>query len=266
MLGLTDTHCHLNLNLFQEDLPDVLARAWDQGVQHILIPGIDLETSRLAVELSQRDPRLHAAVGFHPNDALKWDESAHQALEELASAPGVFAIGEIGLDYYRDHAPRDVQMRVLQAQLDLANTLNKPVVLHSRDSFDHLWKLLSAWQESLQASRSPLASRPGVLHSFEGDTAAASQVISHHFYLGISGPVTFKNAVQRQQTVTDLPLSALLLETDAPFLAPHPHRGMRNEPAFVGAVAEKIAALKQLDIGTVVQTCAQNANELFLWD
>lgn len=265
MVGLTDTHCHLNLNLFQQDLAEVLDRAWDQGVSHILIPGIDLETSRLAVEIACRDSRLHAAVGFHPNDALKWDEHAHEDLFRLGQLPEVVAIGEIGLDYYRDRAPKEIQMRVLRSQLDLAATLNKPIILHSRQAMLDLWPIIQTWCAGLQAQHSPLAPNPGVFHSYEGDTETANQLIAAHFYLGISGPVTFKNAFERQRIVTQIPTTALLLETDAPFLAPHPHRGERNEPAYVAAIAEKIAALQQLSLEKLIDTTATNAKTLFKW-
>ncbi|HZU87515.1 MAG TPA: TatD family hydrolase [Anaerolineaceae bacterium] len=266
MLGLTDTHCHLNLNLFQQDLAEVLARAWDQGIQHILIPGIDLETSHMAIEIARRDPRLHAAVGFHPNDALKWNISAHEELFQLAQSPEVVAIGEIGLDFYRDRAPKETQLRVLCAQLELAADLNKPVILHSRDAMADLWPILQTWQANLQTKSLPLSFHPGVFHSYEGDAETARQVIAAHFCLGISGPVTFKNALQRQQTVAALPMEALLLETDAPFLSPHPHRGERNEPSFVVPIAEKIATLKTMSLESVVNATTRNAHDLFNWN
>jgi TatD DNase family protein len=266
LVALTDTHCHLNLNLLQQDLAGVLARAWDQGLGHILIPGIDLETSRLAVEMAQRYPHLHAAVGIHPNDALEWNERTKEDLRCLAELPVVVAIGEIGLDYYHDRAPKDIQLRALHAQLEMALEVNKPVILHSRDAITDLWPIMQTWQEYLQIHKFPLAQRPGVFHSFEGNMETAAQIIQAHFYLGISGPVTFKSALQRQKMVAELPLESLLLETDAPFLAPHPHRGERNEPAYVALIARKIADLKQIEFEQVIEDSTRNANVLFEWD
>jgi len=262
---LTDTHCHLNLNMFQEDLESILERAWACGLSRILIPGIDLETSRSAVAMADRHPSIYAAVGVHPGDASTWDEQTLPALRELAQHPKVVGIGEIGLDYYRDRSPRPLQREVFRAQLALAGELGLPVVVHNRESTDDLWVELSAWQAELSQNNAPLAQRPGVLHSFDGSLAFAQQVISKHFFIGISGPVTYKNAQERQSTVAGLPLDHLLIETDAPYLTPHPHRGKRNEPAYVALVAEKIAALHGVALEQVHQTTWDNAAKLFRW-
>ena len=265
MASITDTHCHLNLNTFQEDLPAVLERAWKVGVERILIPGIDLPTSRMALDLAHRDPRLFAAVGVHPSNALTWDENTLSALEGLARDPKVVAIGEIGLDYYRDHAPRDLQRRIFAAQLDLASSLNLPVSIHSRSSFTDVWQIAAAWQAGLNSTGSPLATRPGVFHSFEGALDEAFQVTERGFLLGISGPVTFTNARARQEMVAGLPLSSLLVETDAPYLTPHPHRGKRNEPSFAQIIVNKIADLQQIEYDRVANQTTANAARLFAW-
>jgi TatD DNase family protein len=260
-----DTHCHLNFNLFEPDLSEVLDRAWQSGITRILMPGIDLETSRAVVNLCERDPRLYAAVGFHPNDATAWTDSAARELAELAHHPRVLAIGEIGLDYYRDRAPRDVQQHVLEAQLDLAAELGKPVVIHSRQSLVDLWPRLAHWQESLVKSGSPLSVAPGVLHSFDGNSVTALAAIEKNFFIGIGGPVTFRNANERQQLVKQLPLTGLVLETDAPFLAPQPVRGRRNEPAYIAMIAEKIAELHSQPLAQVAEVTTQNAGRLLGW-
>jgi TatD DNase family protein len=265
-LGLVDTHCHLNLDNFQDDLPAVLERAWENGIERILIPGIDIETSHKAVALAETHPNLYAAVGVHPNDALTWNGETPGILRELADHSKVAAVGEIGLDYYREHAPHSLQQKILRQQLELAAELNLPVVLHNRSSLADLWAILSEWQCELERTHSPLANRPGVLHSYEGDLAGARLAAEQHFYIGISGPVTFRNAPDRQQIVSGLPIDCLLLETDAPFLAPHPYRGRRNEPAYVRQVAEKVAELHQLPLSTLSQLTTGNAGQLFAWE
>ena len=265
MGSLSDTHCHLNLSSFQEDLAGVLDRAWEVGVRRILIPGIDVETSRLAVALCERHPMLYAAVGVHPGDASSWKEDSINELRTLAKHPRVAAIGEIGLDYYRDRSPRPLQRQVFRSQLDLAGELNLPVVIHNRDSFADLWSDLTAWQEQLAQNGSALVDRPGVLHSYEGDLPPALTAAKSGFFIGISGPVTYKNALDRQNVAAGLPLDRLLIETDAPYLTPHPHRGRRNEPAFVALVAEKLAELHQQPVEKIRKTTWENAAVLFDW-
>jgi TatD DNase family protein len=262
-LALVDTHCHLNLDTFQDDLPAVLERAWENGVKRILIPGIDLETSRTAVALADQHPNLVAAVGVHPNDALSWNDGTLDILRELAEHSKVVAVGEIGLDYYRDHAPHPLQQKILHQQLELAAELELPVVLHNRNSLNDLWTIISEWQRELERSRSPLAKRPGVLHSYDGDLETALLAAAQHFYIGISGPVTFRNAPDRRQVVSELPSDRLLLETDAPFLAPDPYRGRRNEPAYVKYIAEKVAELHELSLSALSKLTSDNAGQLF---
>ncbi len=260
-----DTHCHLNFNLFEQDLDQVLQRAWEHGLQRILVPAIDLATSRQVVALSEKDSRLYAAVGVHPNDASSWQTHTLDELRELACHPRVVAIGEIGLDYYRDRAPRELQQQVLLAQLELAVETGKPVVIHAREALSDLWPMLSSWQTALAGLQASLAERPGVLHSFDGSLEDAQRALAHGFLLGITGPVTYRNAPARQQLVAALPLAGLLLETDAPFLTPHPHRGKRNEPAYIPLIAEKIAELQALPISVIAATTTSNANRLFGW-
>lgn len=262
---LADTHCHLNFNLFQEDLARVLENAWQGGLRRILIPGVDLDTSRKAVALSARYTQLYAAVGVHPNDAQTWDEHSLAELKELAQHPKVVAIGEIGLDYYRDLVPGPLQQSVLEAQLALAAELQLPVVIHSRHSIGDVWPRLSAWHQTLVEAGSPLQHYPGVLHSFEDDIQTAKEAIQRNFFIGVTGPVTFHNAHQRQQLVAALPLESILLETDAPFLAPHPFRGKRNEPAYLPLIAEKVAELQQKPVPVVAEATYNNSTTLFSW-
>lgn len=265
MNGLTDTHCHLNLNMYDNDLDQVLGRAWARGLERILVPGIDVETSRSALRLAEQHPRIYAAVGVHPSSAGQWNEDSLNTLRELARHPKAAAIGEIGLDYYRDRAPRPVQRAVFQAQLELAAELGLPLVIHNREALEDVWAALSGWQAELARRGLPLANRPGVLHSYDGPAAPARQAAEHGFFIGVSGPVTFKNAPDRHQLVASLPLEQLLIETDAPYLTPHPYRGRRNEPAYVAFVAEKIAELHQVTVEKVSQATWDNAAQLFNW-
>jgi TatD DNase family protein len=262
---LTDTHCHLDIEQFDDDRDAVLARAWEGGLDRILIPALDVESCRRVLALAESDPRLYAAVGVHPNSARTWDDAAPDDLRELASHPKIVAIGEIGLDYYWDFAPKELQHPVLRAQLKLAAALQLPVVIHNRESTKDVLGMLLEWQEELAVSGNPLSERPGVLHSFSGDAKAAQIAIAANFYLGVTGPVTFHNARDLQALVSNLPLSKLLIETDAPYLTPHPYRGKRNEPAYVMRVAEKIAALKGLSLDDVAHQTGENAKRLFRW-
>ncbi len=272
-MNFADTHCHLNLEQFDADRPDVLARARARGVSPILIPGLTLTSSRQILQLTETTPHLYAAVGVHPNDARTWTTDTLSALRPLADHPRAVAIGEIGLDYYWDAAPPARQKDILQAQLQLAAEKGLPVVLHSRDKNNalegpclrDLLDILSAWVGALRRAGHPLADRPGVLHSFSGSLEAAREALQLGFYLGVTGPVTFKNARERQRITAELPLERLLIETDAPFLAPHPHRGQRNEPAFVPLVAGKIATLKAIPLEKVATQTSANAANLFSW-
>ena len=264
MANFVDTHCHLNFNSFETDLDQVLANAWQAGIERILMPGVDLETSRQVIELSERDPRLFAAIGVHPNDALTWDGSTLNELHNLSEHPKVLAIGEIGLDYYRDHAPHDLQKMILGEQLGLASRTGKPVLIHSRQSIQELWPILSVWQSHL-GGQHPLTGRCGVLHSYDGDLATALDAGNHGFFIGISGPVTFRNAPERQLLVASLPLKTMLLETDAPFLAPQPYRGRRNEPAYIPEIARKIADLHSQPLEVIADVTFANADRLLGW-
>lgn len=264
---LTDTHCHLNLNTFQDVLAQVLERAWEHGLGRILIPGIDVETSQKAVELAEQHPNLYAAVGVHPSEASAWDEGTLSTLRSLAHHPKVAAVGEIGLDYYRDHAPRSLQRETFQAQLALAAELSLPVVVHIRESFEDVWADLSEWRRGLVQAGSSLAERPGVLHSFDGTLAMAQMAMENDFFIGISGPVTFKNAHERQTIASALPLNKILIETDAPYLTPHPFRGRwPNEPGHVVYVAEKLAELHAQPVTAIAKATWENAALLFDWE
>jgi TatD DNase family protein len=284
---LTDTHCHLDLDRFDGDRAAVLERAWGAGLARILIPGLTLDSSRDAVKLARSHPNLYAAVGVHPNESQTWDSSTPSALRELVFAQTILppsekeargqgkvvAIGEIGLDYYRNAAPPETQKKILNEQLELARSLRKPVIIHLREAGDadsgpaaeDLIGILERWVADLRRRGDPLAERPGVLHSFGGSLQTAQQAIRLGFFIGVTGPVTFKNAPKRQALVAALPLERLLIETDAPFLAPHPHRGQRNEPAHVRLIADKIGELHSRNLEQVAAVTSSNAARLFSW-
>ncbi len=286
-MKLTDTHCHLDFNKFDVDRDEVLGRAWEAGLTRILIPGITLPASRSAVKLAESHPRLFAAIGIHPNDSLTWASETKNELRVLAGphpiptsdsttvgrSNKVVAIGEIGLDYYWDSAPHVHQQMVLNEQLALAMELRLPVVLHCREKGDALHgacaedliEILEKWVDRLRVEKSLLAERPGVLHSFSGSRETAQRAIRLGFYIGVTGPVTYKNALKRQEVSGALPLERLLIETDAPFLAPHPQRGRRNEPAFVVEIADKIAQLNSRSLDEVAAITSANAARLFSW-
>ena len=271
---LSDTHCHLDLEKFDPDRGAVLERAIQAGVNRILIPGLSLASSLSAVKLAESHPLLFAAVGVHPTEASEVQRSTFDDIKRLAGHPKVKAIGEIGLDYYWDSAPHDLQQKVLKEQLALAAELQLPVVIHLREKGDasggecasDLLKILQEWVTGLSGAKSPLAGRPGVLHSFSGRLEMARAAISLGFSLGVTGPVTFKNGQPRQELVAALPLESILIETDAPFQAPHPHRGERNEPAYVRLIADKIALVQACTTEQVAAATSGNAERLFAWE
>jgi TatD DNase family protein len=262
-MALIDTHCHLDFDAFDADRSETIRRAQEAGVDIILNPSIDAANSAIVAAQAQAQPALFAAVGVHPNDSTTWDAETAAQLRQLAAQPKVVAIGEIGLDYYWERAPHDVQKKALQAQLELAAEMELPVIVHNRDSSEDLLAILLDWQAALKDGNSPLADRPGVLHSFSGDRAMAEKALAAGYFLGFTGPLTFKNAPELQALAADVPLQQTLVETDSPFLSPHPLRGQRNEPARVKLVAEKLAELKGLSFEEVAAATSANAQRLF---
>jgi TatD DNase family protein len=248
-----DTHCHLNLPQFDADGAEVVARALAAGVTQMIVPGADLPTSRRAVALAEQSPAIWAAVGVHPNDALGFDARALAELRGLAAHPRVVAIGEIGLDLYWKTVPLEQQQAAFVAQLQLAAELGKPVIVHDREAHAAVWEVLRTY-------RPPMG---GVLHAFSGDSALAEAAVAGGFYLGVDGPLTYKNSHALRAIFAAVPLERILLETDAPYLTPQPHRGQRNEPAYVRLVAEKLAEIRHLEISEVAQVTTANAARLF---
>ena len=251
---LTDTHAHLDFPEFSEQLPLVLDRARQAGVNRIITIGISVESSLKAAELAARNDRIYATVGIHPHEASKLDSGAVEALESIARRERVVAVGEIGLDYYRDRQPRDVQRECFCRQIEMACRIGKPAVFHVRDAYEDFLRIVPDYAARLAGA---------VMHCFSGDWAVAKRCLDLGFYLSIPGTVTFSNAETLRDVVKRAPADRLLLETDAPFLAPVPYRGKTNEPAFVLHTAKKVAELRGESLESVAATTTANALALF---
>lgn len=257
---LVDTHCHLNFNRYDEDRDDIIARATEASVTRIINPGIDIETSRAAIALTQRYDGVYAAVGIHPNDTASFDNAMLDTIRDLAAETKVVSIGEIGLDYYWDKSPKTVQATAFRAQLDLAAELELPVIVHNREASEDVIPILEEWAQTLPTS---LKERPGVLHSFSAPQEAAERALAAGFYLGFTGPITYKNASELRQVAATVPLDRILIETDGPFLTPQQHRGKRNEPAYIPYIVDRLASLHQISVEEMGKHTTQNAERLF---
>jgi len=262
-MQLTDTHCHLDFDHFDKDREMVVHRAVEAGLVRILVPGVDVSSSRVATQLAEKYVQVYAAVGVHPNSGGTWNEGTKQKLRTLSKHQKVVAIGEIGLDYYRQWTPQNIQKKILKLQLDLANEVELPVILHCREAYGDIQKILTEWLDGLSTNK--LSNAPGVFHSFSGNIEQVNLFLKKNFYIGISGPVTYKNAESLRRIIAEIPVDRILIETDAPYLTPHPRRGKRNEPAFVGYVAERIAEIWNLSPLEVGEITSENSKKLFNW-
>jgi TatD DNase family protein len=250
-IELIDTHAHLDSSDYNRDRAAVIADAFAAKIGVITV-GADIESSAAAVKLAERHRCIWAAVGVHPHDAKTLDPAGMERLRAMAKQSSVVAIGEIGLDYYRDLSPRNVQRQAFVDQIELADELELPVIVHNRESTKDMLAILRNHRP-----------KSGVIHSFLGDRALAEEFIDLGFHLGIGGPLTFdKNEILRE-AVAAAPLDRILIETDCPYLTPVPYRGKRNEPAYVRYVAEEIARLKDITFEQVAQATTQNAVTLF---
>jgi len=237
MIALVDTHAHLDL--VQEDLAEVVRRARDAGVTRIVTVGIDIPSSRKALEAAHRFPEVSAAVGIHPHSAHDLDREALEELRAMASDPSVVAIGETGLDFYRNLSPRGSQEKAFLAQLELALELSLPVVVHDREAHGEVLAVLERYAPFENGL---------IMHCFSGDAAMARAVIDMGGHVSVAGPVTFPNAHRLREVVRGIPLDRLVLETDSPFLSPHPYRGRKNFPERVRIIAEKVAEIRGISL------------------
>lgn len=251
-MNLTDTHTHLNDPKFETDLDEVISRARDAGVETMVVCGFDMPSSRRAVEIAEAHAGIYATVGVHPHDSKSFREGDLQVLRELSSTDKVIAIGEIGLDFHYDFSPRADQVAAFEMQLDLANNLGLPAVIHSRESH----------ADTVAMMRSA-STTEAVFHYFSEDEHAAREVLDMGFYIGVDGPVTYKNSETLRRVVEVCPLDRLLIETDCPYSAPVPHRGKRNEPAFVGLVCQEVARVKRIGPEEAAEATSANARRLF---
>jgi TatD DNase family protein len=255
-MELIDTHCHLDWKAFDLDREAVIDRAVQAGVTRMITIGVDVPSSRRAIDLAEQHAAVYAAVGVHPNDCAGFDAAVLSEVRSLAQHSKVVAIGEIGLDFYWHKIDHETQARAFRAQLELAAELHKPVIIHSRDAAPEVLTLLEDFTQHA-------ARITGTLHSYFDDLAIAQRAFAIDFYIGITGPITFKKSDREREIVKQVPLDRLLLETDAPFLTPVPQRGKRNEPAYVRHVAETIARVRALPVEEIAQQSTENAERLF---
>ncbi len=251
---LFDSHAHLDDKRFKDDIDDVIKRAQEAGVQYIMNPGADFESSQRAIDLSNKYDMIYAAVGVHPHDAKSMDDMMLQLIKAMARKPKVKAIGEIGLDFHYDFSPREIQEKWFVEQIRLAKELNMPIIIHDREANQPVMDLLKREK----------AFDTGVLmHCFSGSAELAKQYVKLGAYISIAGPITFKNARKTVEVVEAMPLERLMIETDSPYLTPMPYRGKRNESSYVHYVAERIADIKKCSIEEVGNQTFKNAKEFF---
>ncbi len=251
---LIDSHTHIHFSDFKDDVDAVLSRSREAGVSHFINVATDLDTSREVIAIAEQHPDISAVVGVHPHDVAKMEEGDFAELEILARHPKVVAIGEVGLDYHYEHSPREIQQSRLADFIRLAKSAKKPLVIHCRDAFEDCFRIFDA-EDAWSAG--------GVFHCFTGDRKTAEAIIAKGFYVSFSGILTFRKATDLHEAAKAASLDYCLVETDAPFLAPEPHRGKRNEPSYVVLTARKLAALKGLEENEVFRITSENAKRLF---
>lgn len=251
---LFDTHAHWDDERFNDDRQEAIKRARESGVQYIVNAASDLDSSRTGIALAEEYDFIYAAVGVHPHNVEPMDESYIETLRQLAKSKKVVAIGEIGLDYYYDTAPRDLQKYWFARQIGAAREVGLPIIIHDRD----------AHEDTLNIVKSEKAREVGgVFHCYAGSVEMAQEVLAQNFYIAIGGVVTFKNARKAVEVVRNVPLDKLLIETDCPYLTPEPYRGRRNDSSYIRLVAEKIAEIKGLTLEEVARKTLENGKKLF---
>jgi TatD DNase family protein len=257
---MIDTHCHLNFDSYNEDRDAVIERAAKAGVTQIIIPAVDMETCEEAMALAAEHEGIFAAVGVHPNSTADFEPGMIERLREWSKAKRVVSIGEIGLDYYWDKSPKARQFEAFEAQLSLAAELQLPVIIHNREADEDVITVLESWVKTVPES---MKARLGVLHSFSAPLAIAERALALGFYLGFTGPITFKKADDLRQVAQNVPLNRLLVETDGPFLTPEPYRGKRNSPEYIPYIMDRLAALQNVSTDEMAKITTENAVRLF---
>jgi TatD DNase family protein len=250
---LVDSHSHLQWSSFDKDREKVINRAKEADVKYIVNIGYDLEGSKTAIELAEKHEGLYATIGIHPHNASEFNGKVLDGLRRLSENSKVVAIGEIGLEYYRNLSPKATQQKAFETQLLLAQELKLPVVIHNRDAQTDVLKTLSKFKGKLN----------GVMHCFSGSREMAEQYVKIDYYISFAGPVTFPNAHRLHETAKSIDLNKILLETDCPWLAPQEMRGKRNEPAFLSFTAEKIANLRGISLAELAEATTKNTKQIF---
>jgi len=250
---LVDTHAHLQWASFDKDRGEVIRRAKEVGVEYVVNIGFDVDGCRKGIELAGKHKGLYATVGIHPHNASGLNKNVLDKLRKLSENPKIVAIGETGLDYYRNLSPREAQKRAFEAQLSLAEELELPVIIHDREAHADTFKMLSKFKGKIE----------GIMHCFSGSKEMAEQCVKSNFYISFAGPVTFPNSYKLHEIAKWIDLNRILLETDSPWLAPQDMRGKRNEPAFLPFIARKIAELKGISADELAEATTENAKEIF---
>lgn len=254
MSKLVDTHIHLNDSRFDEDREELIQNFEKDNILFAVNPGDTIETSRSAVELANTHKKIYAAVGIHPHSATTYNEDIEKELIQLArDNEKVVALGEFGLDFYRDFSPRDIQEKVFYAQLELAKKLDLPILIHTRDAIQLTYDILEEYEKEVS----------GIMHSFSGSWEMAERFINIGYTISLSGPVTFKNAPTLKEIAKKIDLKDLVIETDSPYLTPEPFRGKRNQPSNVYFVAKTIAEERGIPIEEVMEVTTENAKRIF---
>lgn len=257
---MIDTHCHLNFERYNEDREGIIQSAIDTHVTRIIIPAVDAASCRQALALAHKHTGIYAASGVHPNSTQDFDDATLADIADLASQPKIVAIGEIGLDYHWDKSPKSAQRQAFEAQLTLAAERELPVIIHNREASEDVMDVLEAWVRDLPET---LRERPGVLHSFSAPQDIADRALAAGFYLGFTGPITFKKADALRRVAATVPLDRILVETDGPFLTPEPYRGKRNKPEYIPYIVDRLAALKGISKADMAEATTANALRLF---
>ncbi|MCX7708871.1 MAG: TatD family hydrolase [Clostridia bacterium] len=251
---LFDTHAHYDDEKFEKDRNEVILKAHASGVDYILNAACNISSAVECIALSQEYDFIYAAVGIHPHNVEDLNDNTITTLADFAKRSKVVAIGEIGLDYYYDHAPREVQKYWFARQIELARSIDLPIIVHNRDAHEDSMNIIKTENAK---------SVGGVFHCYSGSVEMARELLNQNFYISVGGAVTFKNAVKILEVVKFVPMDRLLIETDCPYLTPEPHRGKRNDSSYVRLVAEKIAEIKGKSFEEIAEITAQNGKTLF---